>query len=85
MLKSVRFLLLFFAAVALAGCATAGKNYQPEIDALNARLTALQGQLSAREQEVSALQNQLNKERDARDAEVKRRSQKIQTHDSDLK
>lgn len=51
----------------VAGCAT-GRSNQADIDALNARVTALQGQLAAKDQEMSALQNQLSDERMAREA-----------------
>ena len=53
--------------VLLTGCAT-GRNYQADIDALNARVTALQGQLAAKDQQISTLQNQVNDERMAREA-----------------
>lgn len=43
----------------LAGCATTSRNYQPDIDSLNSRITALQGQLSEKDQEIAKLQNQL--------------------------
>ncbi len=42
----------------ISGCATT-RNYQPDIDALNARITALQGQLSEKDQEIAKLQNRL--------------------------
>jgi chromosome segregation ATPase len=57
-----------FSVVMLAGCATGGRNYQTDIDALNARVNALQGQLSAKDQELSTLQNRMNDERMAREA-----------------
>lgn len=41
----------------LAGCAT-GRNYQSDIDALNSRISVLQGQLQAKDDEISKLQNQ---------------------------
>ncbi len=37
----------------MTGCATIGRNYQTDIDALNARVSALQGQLAAKEQEIA--------------------------------
>ena len=43
----------------LIGCATTTRNYQPDIDSLNSRITALQGQLSEKDQEIAKLQNQL--------------------------
>lgn len=41
----------------ISGCAT-GRNYQSDIDALNARISTLQGQLQAKDEEVGKLQNQ---------------------------
>ena len=41
----------------LSGCAT-GRNYQTDIDSLNARISTLQGQLAAKDEEISRLQNQ---------------------------
>ena len=47
MLKKVQQGAVLACAVLLAGCATTGgRNYQTDIDALNARVTALQGQLA---------------------------------------
>ena len=43
----------------LTGCATTTRNYQPDIDSLNSRITALQGQLSEKDHEIAKLQNQL--------------------------
>jgi chromosome segregation ATPase len=51
----------------MAGCAT-GRSNQADIDALNARVTALQGQLASKDQQLSTLQNQVNDERMAREA-----------------
>ena len=45
--------------VVVSGCAT-GRNYQSDIDALNSRITALQGQLSAKEEEIARLQSQVS-------------------------
>ncbi len=50
----------FFGLVGLlliSGCAT-GRNYQSDIDALNARISTLQGQLQSKDEEVGKLQNQ---------------------------
>lgn len=44
-------------AVLLAGCAT-GRNYQTDIDSLNAKIASLQDQLSMKDQEISRLQSQ---------------------------
>lgn len=53
---------LFSAAVLsvlwLTGCATT-RNYQPDIDSLNSRITALQGQLSEKDQAIAKLKSQL--------------------------
>ena len=54
-------------AVMLAGCATGGRNYQTDIDSLNARVSALQGQLAAKDQELSALQNEMGDQKSARE------------------
>ena len=54
---SVLFLVIlsFFT---VTGCAT-GRDYQTDIDALNAKLAILQGQLSAKDGEIARLQSQL--------------------------
>ena len=49
----------------LAGCAT-GRDYQADIDAMNSKIAALQGQLTAKDQEISGLQNQMRDEEAAR-------------------
>ena len=60
---------ILLSAFILTGCATTGnKNYQGDIDALNARLTALQGQLAEKDQEISSLQAQVSDERMAKEA-----------------
>ena len=48
----------------ISGCAT-GRNYQTDIDALNARVSTLQGQLTAKDEEVGRLQNQLTEQQAA--------------------
>ena len=48
----------FLSVLFLSGCATT-RNYQPELDSLNSRITTLQGQLSEKDQEIVKLQNQL--------------------------
>ncbi len=56
-------------ALFLTGCATTGgRNYQTDIDALNARVSAMQGQLAEKDQEISALKNRADDERLAREA-----------------
>ena len=53
----------------LSGCATTGgRNYQTDIDALNARVTALQGQLAEKDDEISSLKSKVEDERLAREA-----------------
>ena len=37
----------------MAGCATTGRNYQTDIDALNARISALQGELATKDHEIN--------------------------------
>ena len=50
--------VLVFASFLAAGCATS-RNYQPDIDALNAKVDALQTQLQAKNKEIGALNDQL--------------------------
>jgi chromosome segregation ATPase len=50
--------------LAVAGCAT-GRDYQADIDALNSRVSTLQGQLSAKDEEIARLQNQLGQQQSA--------------------
>ena len=59
--KKQGLILMMVGLLALAGCAT-GRNYQADIDALNSKIAALQGQLSAKDGEVSKLQSQLNQQ-----------------------
>ena len=49
----------------ISGCATTSKNYQPDIDSLNSRITSLQAQLSEKDQQISKLQNDLSGQKDA--------------------
>ena len=73
-------------AFLITGCATGGRNYQTDIDALNARVSALQGQLAEKDQEIHKLQGDLNDqdmareaaERAMKDAENERRSLEAQ-------
>lgn len=55
-------LTIIFLGSALAGCATTepAKNYQSDIDSLNARVSTLQGEINAKDQQVQSLQNRLN-------------------------
>ncbi len=43
----------------ISGCATTTPNNHADIDALNARVTALQGQLSSKDEELSRLESEL--------------------------
>lgn len=67
-MKKGLFAVLALAVLAASGCATTGRNYQTDIDALNARVTALQGQLAEKDQQISTLQNQMNDQQMAREA-----------------
>ena len=62
--------LLAVLVLMTAGCATTntGRSTQTDMDALNARLSALEGQLAAKDQEISSLQGQMAGERTAREA-----------------
>jgi chromosome segregation ATPase len=59
--------LVVLSAALITGCAT-GRSNQADIDALNARMSALQGQLAEKDSELNALQTQLADERMAREA-----------------
>ena len=59
----------------LAGCATTGRNYEADINALNSKLAALQGQISSKDEEIARLQSQVKDEESARaQAEAERRA-----------
>ena len=61
--------IIAISALFLSGCATTGgRNYQTDIDALNARVSAMQGQLAEKDQEISALKTKVDDERMAREA-----------------
>ena len=51
------FLMMGIALV--SGCATT-RNYQPDIDSLNSKISTLQGQLSSKDEEISRLHSQLS-------------------------
>ncbi|OIO39013.1 MAG: hypothetical protein AUJ72_01595 [Candidatus Omnitrophica bacterium CG1_02_46_14] len=57
----------------ISGCATTGRNYQPDIDSLNSRITSLQAELSSKDQEIKKLQTKLG---DQASALVKAESEK---------
>jgi chromosome segregation ATPase len=81
----------------VAGCATTGRNHQTDLEGLNARLTALQGQLAEKDAEIAKLKGGLEEQKGRREAaeaalqraEEDRRallsSKKTQEPDSDLK
>ena len=54
MIKNLSFFILM--ALLVAGCAT-GRNYQPDINSLNSKISNLQGQLDAKNREIAALQD----------------------------
>lgn len=55
--------VLFLAAV--SGCATTGRNYQTDIDALNAKVAAMQNQLSEKDGEIARLQERMQEDESA--------------------
>jgi hypothetical protein len=59
-------------AFLLTGCAT-GRNSQADIDALNARINALQGQLAEKDEELTKLQNEVADQKLAREAAAMQR------------
>ena len=64
--KNVFRILLAAAVLTASGCATTSRNTQSDIDSLNAKIAALQGQLSEKDSEISKLQNQMRDESAAR-------------------
>ena len=56
--KNVSLFTICALLIALAGCAT-GRNYSTDIDALNARISALEGQLSEKNAELLRLQTEM--------------------------
>ena len=66
-MKSKYWVAVVLSSLLIAGCAT-GRNNQADLDALNARVAALQGQLNAKDQEMAALKNQLDEEKMSREA-----------------
>lgn len=58
----------------VTGCATT-RNYQGDIDALNAKVATLEGQLSEKDAEISRLENRMREEENARlEAENEKRA-----------
>lgn len=88
MLKKMNsWLLLVVGVVMISGCATTSKNYQPDIDSLNARISTLQGQLSAKDEEIGRMHGQLSDQQSAlNQAETDKRllSEKLDTTLSQL-
>lgn len=73
MSKKYWVMLLVVGALAVAGCAT-GRDYQADIDALNSKVTALQGLISQKDGEIEKLKNDARDEASARlQAEDERR------------
>jgi len=58
---------------ALAGCATASRNTEADLDALNSKISSLQGQLSEKDAEIARLQNQM---RDGETARIQAEAEK---------
>ncbi len=97
MFKQLRGLAVIVSILFIAGCATTGRNQQTDIDALNARLTALQGELAEKDAEIAKLKGGLEEQagrREAAEAALQRAeedrrallaSKKTQEHESDLK
>jgi Tfp pilus assembly protein PilN len=52
----------------VAGCATTGRNNRTDLDALNARITALQGELAEKDAEIAKLKNGLEEQKGRREA-----------------
>ena len=57
-------ILAIMALLVVSGCAT-GRNYQTDLDALNAKISALQGEISSRDQELAHLRSQVSQSEDA--------------------
>ena len=73
MSKNIWGWLLVAGALTAAGCAT-GRDYQADIDALNSKVTALQGLISQKDEEIEKLKNKTKEESAARmQAENERR------------
>ena len=68
MSKNLRGVAVLASLILIAGCATTGPSRQTDIDALNARVTALQGQLAEKDQEISKLKGEMEDQKKAREA-----------------
>jgi len=64
MSKKIGSWLFITALLFISGCAT-GRNYQTDIDALNSRVSSLQGELSQKDQEIARLQGQSSQQQAA--------------------
>ncbi len=72
--KSLFGILSVSAVLMLAGCAT-GRNYDADINALNSKLSMMQGQLTSKDEEIARLQGQMKEEESSRmQAEAERRA-----------
>ena len=81
MIKKISLWVFLVGSIALvSGCAT-GRNYQSDIDALNSKISALEGQLSAKDQEIARLQNQTTQQQAAlSQAEAEKRTLSEKLH-----
>ena len=59
------------AVLTVTGCAT-GKNYQSDMDTLNARLNSLQAQMQAKDEELARLRSEASANDSARSAALAR-------------
>ncbi len=78
--------LLFVGALTAMGCAT-GRDFQADIDALNSKVTALQGLISQKDEEIEKLKNDAREETAARlqaENERRRLSEKLDSALADL-
>ena len=72
MLKSRGLWIFAFGGFLLtAGCAT-GRNYQADLDALNARISALQGQISSKDEELTRLRTEASQSESSQSAALEK-------------
>ena len=67
-MKRFLVVLLGISVFMTAGCATTGRNYDTDINALNSKVAALQGQLQSKDQEIDRLESRMKDESQARQA-----------------